>query len=301
MKSPEIYGLPQASLTRRRFDRAAATFDTADAVHAEARARLLDRLGLFALAPASIVDLGAATGSASLGLARRYPDAHVVAADSSFTMAAQVGRKRGGNDSIAPLQCDAQALPFHAHSVDLVFSNLLLPWVSPERFFAQCARVLRPGGLVLFTTLGPDTLVELRRAWAASDERIHVHGFVDMHDIGDLAMKAGLAEPVMDVDRLEVRYPSLKALIADMRATGSSNSAVGRCEGLTSPARWRAFETALAAKAGDDALTVTVELVYGQAFGTGRRASPPPAGDGAVRIAAEELAKTAGRGRAEDS
>jgi malonyl-CoA O-methyltransferase len=300
MKIRDTYGLPQPRLTQRRFDAAAATFDTADAVHGEARERLLERLALFALAPVSIVDLGAATGSASLGLACRYPDALVVAADLSFAMTDQAERKRGADDSIAPLQCDAEALPLCDASVDLVFSNLLLPWISPEGFFAECARVLRPGGLVLFTTLGPDTLVELRRAWAASDDRIHVHGFIDMHDIGDLAMRAGLAEPVMDVDRLEVRYPSLAALIADLRATGSSNSAVGRREGLTSRGRWRAFETALTANVGAGGPRVTVELVYGQAFGVGRRASAV-SGEGVVRIAAEELARTGRRGRTENS
>lgn len=299
MKIPDSYGLPQQAIARRRFDRAAASFDGADALHAEARERLLERLVLLGAQPATILDLGAATGSSSSKLAERYPSAWIIAADSSLAMALRVRHDRAASAKIVPVQCDAHALPCADESIDLVFANLLLPWVLPDRVFAECARILRPGGLALFTTLGPDTLIELRRAWAAVDERIHVHGFIDMHDIGDLALRAGLVEPVLDVDRLTISYTSPAALVAELRATGAANSAAGRREGLTGRARWRAFETAFREQAGTGRQAVTVELVFAQAWGAGRRRTEPRPADGVARIAAEDLARTARKGRPE--
>lgn len=293
MKIPDTYGLPQQLTTRRRFDRAAATFDGADALHAEARERLLERLVLLGAQPSTILDLGAATGSASAILAGRYPGASIIAADSSLSMAQRVRGKFADREKIVPMQCDAHALPCAEESVDLVFANLLLPWVLPDRVFGECVRVLRPGGLALFTTFGPDTLIELRRAWTAVDHGIHVHGFIDMHDIGDLALRAGLVEPVIDVDRLTISYRSTAALMAELQATGSANSAAGRREGLTGRTRFRAFETAFCEQAETGRPAVTVELVFLQAWGAGRRQAVPRPADGVARIAAEDLARTA--------
>lgn len=296
MKIPDRYGLPMQAVLRRRFDRAAATFDGAAVVHTEARERMLERLALFRLEPECVLDVGTATGAGSAALAALYPKAQVVAVDASLPMARQAAANVPG---VVVLAGDAHELPIEDHSVDLVFANLLLPWVEPDRVLAQFARVLRADGLVLFTTLGPDTLVELRRAWRTVDDHIHVHGFIDMHDLGDLAVRAGLAEPVMDIDRLEIRYSSLDGLIADLRGTGAVNSAAGRPAGLTGRGRWRAFEKALRARAGTEPFAVTIELVFGQAWGTGREAVPTPA-DGVARIAAEDLAKTAKKSRSPD-
>ncbi|HSG65021.1 MAG TPA: methyltransferase domain-containing protein [Gammaproteobacteria bacterium] len=293
--SADSYGLPETRIARKRFDAAAATFDGADAVLAEARERLLERLELFAIEPRCVVDLGAATGAASLRLARRYPQAAVLAIDSSGAMTRVLGRKCRDLRAVVPLQADAHALPLREASVDLVFGNLLLPWTRPDRVLAEIARVLEPGGLALLTSLGPDTLVELRRAWAEVDDGIHVHGFVDMHDLGDLAVRAGLTEPVTDVDRLTVSYSSLPLLVGDLRATGSSNCAVGRRTGLTGTGRWRAFAAAFAAQARAGGPTVTVEIVYAQAWGGSRAARPEPAADGVVRIDPLALVRAARR------
>ena len=281
------------AVVRRRFDEAAATFDGAAILHAEARSRLLERLTLFKLKPERVLDIGAATGAGSAALAALYPSAQVFAVDASLPMARRAATNAPGATALAG---DAHELPIESHSVDLVFANLLLPWVEPDRALAEFARVLRRDGLALFTTFGPDTLVELRHAWGAVDDKIHVHGFIDMHDLGDLTARAGLSEPVMDVDRLQMRYSSLEGLIADLRGTGAVNSAAGRPTGLTGRGRWQAFEAALHASAGAEPLAVTVELVFGQAWSTGGQATPLPA-DGVARIAAEDLARTAKRGR----
>jgi malonyl-CoA O-methyltransferase len=168
------------------------------------------------------------------------------------------------------LVVDAQRLGLVDDGAELIFANLLLPWCRPELVFAEAARVLAPGGLFLFSTFGPDTLKELRRAWAVADDRIHVHAFYDMHDLGDLAVAQGLLEPVMDVDRLTVTYADTAAMVADFRACGAVNVAAGRRRTLTGPMRWAAFERALAMH-DSQRLGLTIELILGLAWGGARR------------------------------
>ena len=214
MSLPEGYGLPDPAVAQRRFDRAARTVDEADFVGAEAAARLIERLALFALEPAVVVDLGAGTGRVTGQLAALYPDAAVLAIDVSGPML----ERAASAGAVTRLVADAHRLPCASGSVDLVFANLLLPWVAPDHVLTECVRVLKPGGLAIMTTLGPDTLIELRRAWASVDQFIHVHGFIDMHDIGDLATRAGFVEPVIDVDRLTLDYAGVAELVGDLRA-----------------------------------------------------------------------------------
>jgi malonyl-CoA O-methyltransferase len=245
-------------------------------VHDEARLRLLERLDLLRPEPAVIADLGSATGKGAAALAERYPKARVLAVDASLGMLA-AGRARARR----AVAGNAQRLPLVDGSVQLVFANMLLPWCRPEYLFAETARVLAEGGLALFATLGPDTLEQVRRAWAAVDDQVHVHALFDMHDLGDLAALAGLAEPVMDVDRLVLTYRDVSSMIADLRACGAINVAAGRRSGLTGPSRWRGFERALLGGQRDGRFAVTIELILGQAWGTAplRRSRRGPAGE----------------------
>jgi malonyl-CoA O-methyltransferase len=280
------FALPEKRAARRAFDRAASRFDAACFVHDEARRRLLERLDFVRLDPQVVVDLGCATGQAAMALAARYPAARVLALDSSRGMlAAAAARER-----LAVVGGDAEQWPLRSACAELVFANLVLPWCRPNLLFAEAARVLRPGGALLFATLGPDTLAEVRGAFAAVDERIHVHAAFDMHDLGDLAMAAGLAEPVLDVDRLEVTYGDLGALLRDLRAVGAVNVAGGRRRTLTGRERWRGFERRLGPVAGQR-FAVTVELILGQAWGREPRpASGPP---GEVRVPIERIRRAA--------
>ena len=164
------------------------------------------------------------------------------------------------------LVADAQRLPVASHSVDLIFANLLLPWCDLAAVFAETARVLAPNGLFMFSSLGPATLQQVRRAWYRIDEAAHVHGFIGPQDVGDLLARAGLYEPVVDVDRIEVTYAAAAALHADLRATGSKNVAGGRRRSLTGARRWRAYEAALEDARRDGRLSITCELIFGQAW-----------------------------------
>jgi malonyl-CoA O-methyltransferase len=258
--------LPEKRAARRAFDRARG-FDTACFLHDETRGRLLERLDLVRLEPQLAIDLGCATARGAIALAARYPAARVLAIDSSSGML----RAAAANtvSAVAVLGGDAEMLPLRSHCADLVLANLVLPWCRPDRVFAEAARVLAEGGAMLFATLGPDSLREVRTAFGVVDERIHVHAAFDMHDLGDLALAAGLAEPVLDVDHLAVTYAELAGLVRDLRAAGAINVAGGRRRSLTGPKRWQRFAAGLAPAAGR--LAITVELILGQAWGRGPR------------------------------
>jgi malonyl-CoA O-methyltransferase len=257
--------LPEKRATRRAFDRATG-FDDACFIHDAARERLLERLELISRAPRTIVDLGCATGRGTAALAARYADARVLGIDSSGRMARATAEGHG--ERVTAVCGDAERLPLASHSVDLLFANLVLPWCRPDALFAEAARVLSAGGVLTFATLGPESLAEIRRAFATVDRGIHVHAAFDMHDLGDLAMRAGLAEPVLDVDRLSVTYAEPAALWRDLKAVAAANVAGGRRRELTGRGRWSRVEAALAREAGER-FSITVELIFGQAFGPG--------------------------------
>jgi malonyl-CoA O-methyltransferase len=274
-------------LVRRSFDRAARTYDSAAAVQVEIRRRLLERLDIVRLAPAAVLDLGAGTGHASRELKRRYGSAKVIALDSSLPMLRASGRQQGLLRRFAPVCADAHRLPLRSGSLDLVFSNLMLEWChDPDAVFAEVARVLRPQGLFTFTTLGPDTLKEVRELWRGIDGAIHVHRFIDMHDFGDALLRAGFAEPVMDTERLTVTYPGLGALLEELRGSGSRNVAHGRPLGLTSRARGAALLARGATLARNGPLSISVEVIHGHAWAPKERKSRRAGDEVLVPIAA---------------
>jgi malonyl-CoA O-methyltransferase len=268
---------------QRRFDRAAASFDSADFVHEVTRDGLATRLGPLLLEPSTILDLGSATGATGRLLRKRFRRAHIVSLDLSRSMLAR-GKKRSSWFARASfVQGDASHLPFVDASFDVVIANQLLPWTAaPQSVFEEVARVLVPGGVFAFATLGPDSLQEIRRAWASVDRDGHVNRFADMHDIGDGLVEAGLRDPVLDVDRLTVGYDNASRLFADLTCTGARNTRADRSRGL---AGRRAFAAMTAALADHDGkITLDLELVYGHCWGAGPRKDP-----GDYRIDADRI------------
>jgi malonyl-CoA O-methyltransferase len=258
-----------AARVRRSFDRAATTYDAAAVLHAEVRSNLLARLDLMKLAPRVALDAGAGTGHASQALIRRYPKALIIALDSSQPMLQAAGRRQTWLRRFARVCADAAHLPLAEGSVDLIISNLMLQWCDLDAVFAEFRRVLAPHGLVSFTTLGPDTLRELRSAWRAADSRTHVNQFIDMHDIGDALVRAGFASPVLDVERYTLTYPDLRRVAADLKDTGAHNATMGRARGLTGRRRFAAVQVAYEAYRQDGRLPATYEVVFGHAWTPG--------------------------------
>ena len=216
---------------RRSFDRAAATYDAAAVLQSEVREVLLERLELTALAPRVVLDAGAGTGHASRALTRRYPGARVIALDFALGMLRVAARQRSWFRPFARVCADAARLPLPDGSVDLILSNFMLAWADPGPVFVECRRVLAPRGLLTFTSLGPDTLRELRASWARVDSHRRVHPFLDMHEIGDALVHAGLTAPVLDVERYTVSYTDVRELAADLKVGGRAQCRVGQAEG----------------------------------------------------------------------
>ncbi|MBT8109854.1 MAG: methyltransferase domain-containing protein [Gammaproteobacteria bacterium] len=262
---------------RRRFDRAASTFDSADFVHAVTREGLFARLEPLVVDPNTILDLGCATGSATHQLRKRFRRAHLVSLDISHGMLRQaVGKRpRFSFSRYSEVQANAVSLPIKDQSIDFVFSNLLLPCTdSPDLVFQEVARVLKKGGVFAFASLGPDSLLEISRAWSRLDGCAHVNRFPDMHDIGDALVRSGLRDPVLDVDRLTVSYDNAEKLFADLTDVGARNALQQRNRSLVGKHRFREMQRALAGGEGDTGIGLELELVYGHCWGGGARLDP---------------------------
>lgn len=266
---------------RRAFERAAAGYDRVAILQKEMASRLLERLSYVRLAPRTILDLGAGTGLALDDLQRRYRGARVLALDFALGML-RLARRRGSLLRRPTCLCaDAEALPLAEGSIDFIFSNATLQWCNDlERTFGEMRRVLAPGGLLMFTTFGPDTLRELRAAWAQADGHGHVSPFLDMHDVGDALVRAGFEGPVMDAEQLTLTYPDLDGLMKDLRGLGARNATRERSRGLTGKSRWEAMRTAYEVQRQEGRLPATYEVVYGHAWAPLHRVRA----DGAVTL-----------------
>jgi malonyl-CoA O-methyltransferase len=274
---------------RSAFDAAAGDYDTVAVVQAEVRRRLLERLPLFRLEPRRILDAGCGTGHAARALLERYRRAAVVALDLAPAMLASARHRRPWLRRLDVVCGDAAALPLADASVDLVFSNLMLQWCNdPDRVFGEFRRVLRPGGLVLFTSFGPDTLKELRAAWSAADGYTHVSRFIDMHDLGDALVRAGLGEPVMDVEHITLTYLKLRELMQDLKTMGARNATAGRSRGLTGRRRLAAVEAYYEGLRRDGRLPASWEVIYGHAWAPAS-ASRRPRSRGEAYVPVDQL------------
>ena len=276
---------------RRAFAEAAATYDAAAALQHEIGMRMAERLDYVKLAPSVILDAGCGTGDAVGDLGVRYPAARIVAFDIALPMVlAARARLRAGRSTFrrllrpfaarsmaeAAFVCaDINALPFAGVACDLVWSNLALQWVNDlPRAFGEFRRVLKVGGLLSFTTFGPDTLREVRAAFAGVDGRTHTNRFVDMHDIGDMLVHAGFADPVMDMEYVTLTYESPQALVAELKAIGATNRTRGRPRGLMGRARWARAVARLEALRRDERIPATFEVIYGHAWKVPPRTTP---------------------------
>ena len=247
---------------RRRFDRAAACYDQFAGVQREITLRLLERLDLIEVAPGCVMDLGAGTGDGAAQLGQRYSQAQVIAVDFSHAMLCQ-GQKRepAGN----PVVADAFQLPFAPGTVDLIFSSSTLQWCVPlAEVLREISRVLRPGGLLMFSTYGPDTLHELQAAQQAAGMEGGVNAFSDMHPVGDLLLEEGYQDPVLDVERLDASYASVHDLVRELKGIGSS-----RIESPAAPSCTRKQWQALTEAYPEDdqgRVHATYEVIFGHAL-----------------------------------
>ena len=274
---------------RRAFSRAAGGYDAAAALQAEVRARLLESLEyLDGRVPATVLDLGSGTGHAAAAMKKRWPKAQVVAIDLALPMLRQARQQAGWWKPFSRVCADARALPLAEGSVDVVFSNLCLQWVEDlPAVFAGMRRVLKPGGLLLCSSFGPETLAELREAFARADAAPHVSPFASIAQFGDALMAAGFRDPVLDRDLFTLTYPDLPALMGELRAIGATNALASRRRSLTGRARFAAAAAAYEPlRDAEGRLPSSWEVVYAQAWAP---APGAPIREGGHEIAAVPL------------
>jgi malonyl-CoA O-methyltransferase len=253
---------------QRSFSRAARTYEQHDVLQREVQDSLIERLDFNLQIPERIVDVGAGTGRGAALLKKRYAKAQVVAVDLALPMLQQAKQHSGWLKPFARVCADATALPFPDHSVDLLHSNLCFQWCENlPLLFGECVRVLKPGGFFAFTTFGPDTLRELRAAWAQSDEEAHVARFLDMHDLGDAMLAAGLKDPVLSVERYTLTYAEPQGLLKDLKGLGATNADATRKRGLTGKAHYLRMLAAYESLRVDGRIPATWEVVTAHAWG----------------------------------
>ena len=215
---------------------------------------MLERLDYVKLAPRRVLDAG--SGPPGDALERRYPQAEVVSLDFSLEMLKQRKSRWFKRSRGVSICGDLVRLPLANGSFELAWSNMALHWVvDPLASLRELHRVLATEGLLMFSSLGPDSLKELRSAAGAA----RVHGFVDMHDIGDMLVAAGFSAPVMDMELITLTYPAGDALLDDLRASGQTAARADRARGMAGKRSSAALRAALPTRA-------TFEIVYGHAW-----------------------------------
>ena len=255
---------------RRAFDLAAERYEEFAVLQNEVCQRLLEKLDIVKITPQFILDAGSGTGVAIPSLFKKYKKAQVVALDLSEKMLQQAGRQGSFFRSPHLVCADIENLPFADNVFDLVFSSLSMQWCNDlGAALREAKRVLKPGGLFVFTTFGPDTLKELRQSWAQVNNQNHVNQFIDMHDIGDALLHDGFAEPVMEAEILTVTYDTVDRLMRDLKAIGAnvtSDSADNNNAGLGGKAALQELREAYEKFRKDDILPASYEIIYGHAW-----------------------------------
>jgi len=278
---------------KKHFSHAAPSYDDAAILQKTVAERIDGRLELTTIHTQTILDLGAGTGLLTEKVMARYPNAQLFAVDLSVSMLkqaeprlqkarfpqlgqtlnhwlqqCQLSKPLVFKQGAVPINADVYQLPFADQSVDLIVSNLMLQWCDDlDAVFAEFRRVLRPEGLIMFTTFGPDTLKELRQAWKAADpEQDHVNQFIDMHDIGDALIRAGFGQPVMDMELFTLTYDQPMGVLKDLKAIGATNANLNRSQGLMGKTRFQTMLKAYEQLRKQGKIPATYEVVHGHAW-----------------------------------
>ncbi len=283
---------------RHTFDVAAVNYERYAVLQRTVMKRVLERLALTNLQANSVLDLGSGTGEAARILAKRYKKARIVELDLSTGMLRHSRQHGPRFFSKQRYVCaDAEMLPMADAAVDLVFSSLMLQWCNDlDATFAEAGRVLRPEGLFIFSTLGPDTLKELRLSWAKVDEKVHVNAFLDMHDVGDALVRAGFDAPVLDVERITLTFDDGYKLMRELKHLGAHNLNMGRRKTLTGKARIKEMLVAYEQFRQENRLPATYEVIYGHAWKATRSLIKPATEGNIVSIPVDSLRRK-GQGR----
>lgn len=295
---------------QKHFDHAAVSYDEAAVLQKQVATHVDERLDLVKIEPKIILDVGAGTGLLTSQLIQRYPKAKVIGLDLSHNMLEKahtnlnrplgkglsrfLSKALGLTKSRAQLiNADANHIPLADDSVDLIVTNLMLQWCDDlDAVFQEFRRVLKPEGLLMLTTFGPDTLKELRQAWSEVDEHEHVNTFIDMHDIGDALIRNGFGQPVMDVEHFTLTYQKPIGVLKDLKAIGATNASTDRQHGLMGKQRFTQMLEAYDRQRQHGLIPATYEVIHGHAWAAPEEVKGPSRSrDGLVEISLDEFAK----------
>lgn len=259
------------TLARLSFEKASSTYDEAAVLQREIGNRLLDRLDYIRFQPQRILDVGAGTGTCSYQLAERYKKSDVFILDFATAMLKQARQKRSWRQRCSSryqyLTGDAASLPLADNSMDMIFSNLALQWCEDlGQVFSEFRRILKPDGMLLFSTFGPDTLKELNMCWNQVDNYQHVNNFIDLHEVGDSLVKGGFIDPVMDMEMITVTYSDVMTIMKDLKQIGAHNVNQQRAKGLTGKQTITRLSEAYEVYRNENVLPVSHEVIYGHAW-----------------------------------
>ena len=269
---------------RDDFSKAAKTYNAAAVVQEEICTRALERLKMLKLQAETILDIGSGTGTSTCGLRNLFPDSTIIASDFALPMLQQ-------NKNFLSVCCDAGHLAVKNASIDLVFSTSTFQWCENlSQVFSECSRVLKNNGALVFTTFGPDTLIELRQSWAQVDPYDHVHKFIDMHHIGDMLLAQQYADPVVDREMIVVEYQKIRQLLQDLKATGSRSKFVAHngnsSAGLTGKVKFKQLEIEYEkSRQKGGLLPASYEVIYGYA----RKIYAEDSANGEIRIPVDSI------------
>ncbi len=258
---------------RNAFSKAATQYDAAAVLQREVCTRMLEKLDLVKIKPTDILDIGSGTGWGTRQLGERFKEADIVALDIAIGML-QAARGTSSwwqklflSSKQEFLCADAEALPLAPQRMDILWSNLAVQWCNDlPATFVEMNRVIKNDGLLMFSTFGPDTLRELHIAFDGVDGYNHVNRFADMHDIGDMLVAAGFADPVMEMEKITLTYNDVKAVMRDLKDIGAHNATAGRAPGMMGKEKWARIVQNYETLRQDGKLPATFEVIYGHAW-----------------------------------
>ena len=258
---------------RRSFSRAAQDYDAAAVLQREVCTRMLEKLGYIKLQPSRIVDVGSGTGWGTRQLGEKYPKAEITALDIAIGML-QMARgtsswwqKLFSGKRERFLCADVEEMPIASNAVDMIWSNLALQWCNDlPATFVELQRILKTDGLLIFSSFGVDTLKELRAAFSEVDGYNHLSRFADLHDIGDMLMEAGFADPVMEMEKITLTFDDLRAVMQDLKSIGAHNATAGRASGMMGKNTWQRVTENYEKFRSEGKLPATFEIIYGHAW-----------------------------------
>jgi len=250
------------------FSKAAVNYEASAFLQKEVASRLVERLELMNISPGKVLDAGCGTGFCTRILDKKFPKAKTFGVDIAEGMIQFAKKQKSFFNKINYQVADIEQLPFANNEFDLVFSNLTVQWIiNPIKVFEEFNRVLKPGGLLIFSSLGPDTLMELRESWQQVDKGIHVNQFLDMHIVGDQVHKAMFDNTVMDRDIITLTYQTMVGLMKDLKAIGAHNMDMQRQKGLMGKSKFETLKNAYEQYRWQDGqLPATYEVVFGHAW-----------------------------------